>query len=76
MRSRIPTAAAMLLGGSLVGGWSLTGAFETAGLDQPTPFHATALCHDGTWSWNKHPDGPTVCANHGGVAEITGGGAN
>jgi hypothetical protein len=67
--------AAILIGASLVSGWSLGGpgkplVSEWRNADAP-PFNATARCRDDTWSWSKQPDSPNACPNHGGVAEIT-----
>ena len=71
MKLRATGVATILVGASLVGGWALSNAANSASTNQPgAPFHATARCNDGTWSWNKDPAGPGACAAHGGVAAI------
>lgn len=71
MKSRATGAIAILLGVFLVGGWTVSNAAYSAGTAQArVPFHATARCNDGTWSWNKDPAGRTACVAHGGVAAM------
>jgi hypothetical protein len=71
MKLRSTGVAAILLGTSLVGGWTLSNAANSAGTHPlRAPFHATARCNDGTWTWNKDPAGPAACSAHGGVAAI------
>jgi hypothetical protein len=70
MKARLATAVvaiSMLLGLGVIIVATWGAAMDIRANSREPRFNATAQCGDGTWSWSKHPEGPSACANHGGV---------